>query len=402
MEYTEFDNLVAKWQNNCPSIMLLKEYLPMADRLLYTNEKTVRKITALLSKNIKMWADQHSSVYRHIDKDEVITKTHLLDKTNWYVKQVENESADMATSGSTTGVPFAYRRWDKSLRAIEIDNHYKPILHEFNLSHNPKVMYLINNHTKPGDLIQILQGSANFTEQHGADKAEVHFVQKNDHQDRNFYNAIIDHLEKFPVDVILTTGQYVNRLVRHLQLRNVKNQIAKLLSNTCEMLDKADADYLINNKLVQWTCDHMRCWDGGSGFFTCKEGIYHATDQLSHTWEGEGNKLISTDYFNLASPFVNYWNGDFCKIEDKYYRCGCGRLFRPFQFLQNRAFALKGNNTEIWREAIARENITGIIRIACDVDTVEIISHRIIPLRDRIKLSHIMKGFEVKFTANSV
>src|SRR4051812_24881705 len=111
--------------------MLLKEHLPLADKLLYTDKETLKRVTDLLSKNIKMWAVQHSPVYRR--HSGVIDKTHLQNKTDWYVKQVERESADMATSGSTNGMPFAYRRWDKSLRPIEIDNHYKSVLQEFGL-----------------------------------------------------------------------------------------------------------------------------------------------------------------------------------------------------------------------------------------------------------------------------
>jgi phenylacetate-coenzyme A ligase PaaK-like adenylate-forming protein len=64
----------------------------------------------------------------------------------------------------------------------------------------------------------------------------------------------------------------------------------------------------------------------------------------------------------MAAPFVNYWNGDRCEIEDDYRKCGCGRWYRPFKMLQNRPFALKGPTrlTEI-REQIGRLDFKGKI-----------------------------------------
>ena len=85
-------------------------------------------------------------------------------------------------------------------------------------------------------------------------------------------------------------------------------------------------------------------------------------DNFSWVVEGSDNKMISTDYFNMAAPFINYWNGDLCEIGKEYQRCGCGRWYRPFKMLQNRPFALKGPTrlTEI-RQQISRLDFKGKI-----------------------------------------
>ena len=83
------------------------------------------------------------------------------------------------------------------------------------------------------------------------------------------------------------------------------------------------------------------CFWSFSILFTCKEKTYHLCDNLSWSEEIDG-KLITTDYFSLPSPFIKYWNGDLCKIFDKYRRCECGRLFRNFEFVESRPFSLKG------------------------------------------------------------
>jgi hypothetical protein len=100
----------------------------------------------------------------------------------------------------------------------------------------------------------------------------------------------------------------------------------------------------------------MRCWDGGATFFTCKHQNYHLLDNLC--WCDEKNKkLISTDYFSFPSPFVDYWNGDLCRLKNEYQRCDCGRLYRDFEFLENRPFSIKGRNILEIKEKIKQYKI---------------------------------------------
>ncbi len=83
-------------------------------------------------------------------------------------------------------------------------------------------------------------------------------------------------------------------------------------------------------------CDHMRCWDGGASFFTCKAGIYHLQDELSHVFSTENGEMASIDFFSYASPFVNYLNGDYCSVGKEYKKCDCGRWYRAFEFHNRR------------------------------------------------------------------
>jgi hypothetical protein len=125
-------------------------------------------------------------------------------------------------------------------------------------------------------------------------------------------------------------------------------------------------------------CDHMRCWDGGAGFWTCLHGTYHLMDNLSWAEESDG-RLVCTDYFNLAAPFFRYWNGDFCRITDTYQRCECGRLYRDFEFLENRPFALKGRSILEIRETISMLGLKEVKRVSSSSDSVVITSFRPIP-----------------------
>ena len=146
---------------------------------------------------------------------------------------------------------------------------------------------------------------------------------------------------------------------------------AKLLSCTGNSTDTRILRKIINLKLFDHVCDHMRCWDGGATFFTCSKENYHLMDNISWCTEQE-NKLISTDYFSIASPFINYWNGDLCYIGKEYKRCECGRLYRDFEFIENRPFLIKGRNILKIREGLI--NFKSIREVRCSRDFIEIIS----------------------------
>jgi phenylacetate-coenzyme A ligase PaaK-like adenylate-forming protein len=79
---------------------------------------------------------------------------------------------------------------------------------------------------------------------------------------------------------------------------------------------------LVREKFLQVftkVVDKMRCWDGGLSFFECREGRKHIYDELAFVEDLDG-RLVSTDLFNLAHPFIRYANND-CGT----YRCGdCG------------------------------------------------------------------------------
>jgi phenylacetate-coenzyme A ligase PaaK-like adenylate-forming protein len=141
----------------------------------------------------------------------------------------------------------------------------------------------------------------------------------------------------------------------------------------------------------------MRCWDGGASFFTCKNGTYHLNDNFAWTIEGPDNKMISTDYFNLASPFINYYNGDLCKIENEYHKCSCGRYYRPFKMLQNRPFALKGTSKLIdIKQQISQLSFKKyLIQVQFENLSVRISSSRELSSVEKEILQDILKEYEI-------
>ena len=213
---------------------------------------------------------------------------------------------------------------------------------------------------------------------------------------RLFFNYLFAYIQKTPIDVMLTPGSAVRSMCAEIKRYGFNGKICKLLSNTNEYMLPEDKDFLISNKFVDHICDHMRCWDGGGSFFDCKYGTSHLMDNMA--WAIEKNeKLVATDYFSLPSPFVNFWNGDKCEIKNKYQRCQCGRLYRPFKFLENRPFAVKGNSIKEYREKIVACGIDGIKQVRCELNSFVISSTRKLSEQERQQVKNIFTGNEVKF-----
>lgn len=397
----QFKNFLARWKKcDLPSTKLPKDYISIANILLFADEELVLEVIDLLRTNVVLWAEKHSSVYKNLKL--YYTKDDLENPELWHVPSLLNESQKMSTSGSTTGKCFPYLRWNKFLHQIEGDNHYDLILDEFGISKTPTVAYMLMNNLRKDIIDPILEiKSCNFTEHHGVHrKAKIHFAQKNNlyfENQEKYFEYILEYLSKKQIDVILTSGPIISSLAHHVKRLKFDKKISNLLSNTCEYMFKKDVGYLQKTGIIKECCDHMRCWDGGAGFFSCRYGTYHLMDNLSFCEEFE-NKLISTDYFSLPSPFVKFWNGDLCKIENKYKRCQCGRIFRPFTFLQSRPFSIKGKCITELREKVKQSGIKGIKQIKCGNSKMEIVSNINLSNQDKEQLFQIMSEFNLIFT----
>lgn len=372
----EIKKFIEKWQNfHEPCSQILYDYKPICRDLLYHDEELVIKTLNILKKNIKEWANIHCPIYKN-RTDSITDKYLLWHKDKWYVPHLSNQAAKMKSSGSTTGHQFDYLRWDPFLYFIEGTNHYDLILDEFNITKkDPHIMYFFQNQNHDKNLlVKKSNNSENFLEHHGISrKSTIHYVnlQLQKKYEDLFFKHLFDYIEKNPIDVIFSNGPQINKLCDYLKKYKYNKKLCKLLSNTNEMILKKDHTYLLGNNHVTYICDHMRCWDGGATFFTCIQGRYHLLDNLS--WCDElDTKLISTDYFSMPSPFVNYWNGDRCKIDKEYKKCECGRLYREFTFLENRPFAIKGNSFKEYKEKLLNCGISTIKQVVCNVNTIEI------------------------------
>lgn len=385
-----------KWgRESLPDKSLPFEYIPFCRNLLYEDESLVREATGIMRRNVDAWAKKFSPAY--FSHDGIISKDDLRDKSKWYVESLMHEARPMATSGSTDGMPFEYFRWDPFLYPIEGENHYDLIMDEFGIPERPKVMYFFNTGMYDPSLdVTVRSDSGNFMEHHGTKrKAEVYYPNFSRFQEQRgiYINRILFYLRANPVDVLFASGPVINAICHGIKKVYTKiHKVFGLVSNSNERLLPQDARFLMMGYAGK-LCDHMRCWDGGAGFWTCPNGTYHLMDNLSWAEEVDG-KLVSTDYLNLVAPFIRYWNGDFCRITDTYQRCGCGRLFRDFEFLENRPFSLKGQSITQIRETISMLGLKEVKRVSCSSDAVVVTSFREIPESKRRSL---MSKHRVKF-----
>lgn len=394
----DLKQFIHKWKSSdLPSEQVLYDYKPFCLDLMFEDEELVRETTSILRRNIELWASINSPVYS--DVSDIRSKSDLMDKSRWYVTSKSAESQSMATSGSTSGAPFSYLRWEPFLYFIEATNHYDLIMDEFGVKENPDVLYFFNTTRYEDDkVITTRSDSDNFMEHHGIKrKAMVHYVNFRMFQSEKerFFDGLLEYLLKKNMDVVFAPGPSVNSMCHHIRTRRIKERLFGLLSNSNEKLMAEDASFLLNGHADQ-ICDHMRCWDGGATFFTCRHMNYHLLDNLS--WcESVDGKLVSTDYFSFPSPFVRYWNGDFCRISDTYERCECGRLYRDFEFLENRPFSLKGRSILEIKEVMDSLRMRDIKQVRCSAESVEVVSYS--PVQESHK--QILRSkfqFNFKFT----
>lgn len=387
-----------KWsKESLPSKEILYEYRPFCVDLMFNDEELVRETTDILKRNITEWAKRNSPAAAR--PEGIVSKDHLLDKSLWYVDSMIQESMPMATSGSTNGFQFSYLRWEPFLYFIEAENHYDLIMDEFSVADEPDILYFFNTRRFLKErLVTVSSESDNFMEHHGLKRrARVHYVNWDMFQkDRRSYLCdLSSYLRKEDMDVIFASGPSINSLCRAIaELNEDPFEVCRLLSNSNERILPSDIEFLLNGRVGE-VCDHMRCWDGGATFFTCRKRNYHLMDNLSWCVEID-DKLVCTDYFSLPSPFVNYWNGDFCRISDTYRRCGCGRLYRDFKFLDNRPFSVKGKSILEVKEALMSLKVIGIKYVRCSRDHVEIVSCSEISKRQKAILRSRF-NFEFRF-----
>ena len=391
-------DFISKWNKKLlPSKDILFDYRPICRNLLYEDENLVREVLSLLKINITKCAKKLSPVYsQHLD---FMSKENLLDKSRWYVKDILHETANMATSGSTTGLPFSYLRWEPFLYFIEGLNHYDLIMDEFEVAKTPDVLYFFNSKNyEENKVVTCSNQSKNFMEHHGTARiANVHYVNFKMFLDQKeyFFDQLIEHISKNPIDVCFAPGPVINSLCWFLKKKDTNIKICKLLSNSNEQILNDDVCFLFDG-YVDDICDHMRCWDGGASFFTCKQKTYHLMDNLSWCVDID-NKLVSTDYFSLPCPFVNYWNGDYCRIENNYKRCECGRLYREFEFLENRPFSIKGTCFKDIKDKIEKLNLPSIKHVRCGLNTIDVVISEKISTQNKHAISSISDKFDFKF-----
>lgn len=308
--------------------------------LQYHHGTKIIEVCGYLSDQLKSYIKEFSPIYT--THNGIITKYDFANQKKWFVPGVAAQQA--WTGGTTNSVKFEYRRWADTFETIEGDCHYRAILREFKLDRPVQILYLMLDKNRFEPFIKTYRTN-NILLSHGqARQALVHEVSRNKLFYSNyykFYEEIIKYCENNTIDIIMVRGETLAALRWNYRRLKSNRRLAILLSSTGSKANRPDLDYMKSNGAIDHWCDHMRCWDGGATFITCPYHTYHLIDGLAWAF-ADGGRLISNDFFSLASPFYNYWNGDYTTIGDEYQRCKCGRYYRPFTIDRTRDVNLSG------------------------------------------------------------
>jgi hypothetical protein len=391
-------------KSNSKNQDLLEEYVPFCNYLLYMDPDIILEVTDKLKNNIIEYATNNSLVYKDFSPEKIYSRKNLNNHNNWFVEALKDQNQMFNTSGSTSGEPFSYGVWNKYIRFLEDEGHYGMILDEFYIKKkNPKILILkklgYNPHHK--EFLHIQEGDCPYTlHTHKSIDSVRYFVNFENYMNNTdlWFEELLENIKPYiPFDVIMITGPIMNSLVKYLNKHKYDILLGNLISQTGEFMKKEDKKSFLYKRYVKNVCDHMRCWDGGATFFTCRYDIYHLLDNLTMVTQGIDNKMISTDYFNLSSPFLNYHNGDLCQITNEYHKCDCGRYYRPFRMLENRPFALKGSTklTSIKQQISQLSFKKDLIQVQFENLNVRIASSRKLNINEKGQLQNILKEYRI-------
>lgn len=386
---------------------IVEEYIKNdCKSLLYQDVDTINIITSKMKKNIEEYAKTYSDVYKNLNSKKLLTRKDFDEKELWISKKInKSRLIERRTSGSTTGVPFSFRNDSKYYTWIQNNCEFDLILKEFGLFDKPlKILNLMDYPVNP-KFDQFYLETKNFSKNKfhsfNAKEFTTFFINFSNYSNdlKGWYEKLLEFFnEHNNFDIILCAGPIVNILTKFITNSNFKIKICNLLSHTTQFPRQEDFEFLKSNENINHFCDHMRCWDGGATFFTCIHGTKHLLDNFSWVEQGPNNELISTDYLNLATPFVNYWNGDLCEIINEYVKCKCGRWYRPFNMLRNRPFSVKGPSSIInLRKQILELNFKDkIAQIQFDGLKVNIFLEEKLDENSSEILVDLFKDYEVK------
>lgn len=317
--------------------------------LQYLNGAEIADASSYLRGRLREYAHQHSPTYKN--RLGTVSKIDLLNKDEWYVPGVPSQAA--STSGSTAN-HFHYRRWAESFQTIEADLHYRAILDEYRVKCE-NLVYLMLDQPVTSQTVRTVRTN-NLVLSHGLrTKVTVHEFSRSTvyYSDSNrFWGEIIAYCREVRPEVILIRGDLLATFRWNCERLGVTEPLCQLLSHTGAKARLDDFLALHKRGVIGQWCDHMRCWDGGVTFFTCPHHTYHLLDGLAAV-STDHHRLISTDFYSLPSPFIDYWNGDFATLGSEYLRCPCGRSYRSFSLDRSRDRLLMGvTNAEIRRRII--------------------------------------------------
>jgi hypothetical protein len=364
---------------------------------MYESEDFIREVSLYLKSQII----EHSKTSPIYDNEiGIVSKHQLSEKHRWYNEKYE--AFENHTSGST-GSPFGYKIWRDTYDLLECDNHYKYILDEFGISGPIKILHLhFDTIRRDSTAIVDRYKTQNILISHGLrGQAEIHSAIANKTFHTNYYKYyedLIEYIISNNIDVIHAQNNAIMSLVWNMKRLKRNEKLCKLISNTGSKLNVKSVIELQQKGHIDAWCDHMRCWDGGVTFFTCKYNTYHLLDSLAWAYSND-YRLVSYDYFSLPSPFVNYWNGDYADISDEYERCRCGRAFRRFEIGRTRSKISQIAELSSLQSAIVDNGLSeGITRADVIGMFVRIFTKYSLHSDRRKSIRSVLPSVEVQFT----
>jgi hypothetical protein len=113
MDILKYQELAKVFLNsNSKGEVLLEEYVPFCNYLLYMNPDIILEVTDKLKNNIVEYATNNSLVYNDFSYDKIYTRKDLDNSKAWFVEALKEENQMFNTSGSTSGEPFSYGVWN--------------------------------------------------------------------------------------------------------------------------------------------------------------------------------------------------------------------------------------------------------------------------------------------------
>ncbi len=381
----------------------LISYSKLCNQVLYLDIPTIIDITDHLTES----TIQHSlQCAKYLEHTGIISKSDLDSFSGWTVPGYK--SFDNRTGGSTTNIPFTYKIWSDTYQTIENNSHYGLICDEFAIRSNPIILYLMFDRTvnfASTEFVKIHNTNGVIMSHGRGAAATVHEICANREYHSNyyeFYEKVINYSAQIGAEIILAPSHVVAALAWNVKRLGINTRLCKLLSQTGNKVDIADLEYLRTAGAIDNWCDHMRCWDGGATFFTCRYNTYHLCDNLAWT-DSINSKLISYDYFSRPTPFVNYWNGDYASIGESYQYCKCGRAYREFKIGRTRNFAVNMINDAGLRDKL--ESVQGFVdnikRVEFFDDLARIFCRRRLDQEEQQELKLMFNQFKVSYIIES-
>lgn len=390
------DDILYLYKNKKDHVDFLLKYSKIADNLLFHDISFIKELVDYLINATKLFVNNNPIYLLH----DQVDKSHLMDKCLWYDQTVNYFTNK---TGGSTGKKFEYRIWKDTYKNIEGESHYGAICKEFNIKSNVKILYIQQDVFRPHSdkLVEIISSTNPYVSFGLYHQAEIHRIIVNRTYLNNqykYYENIINYANRNQFDIIHTKSNVISSLAWNIKRLNNKSKLGTLLSNTGSKVDPNDLNYLLAANTIDNWCDHMRCWDGGATFYTCKHQTYHLMDGLSYCYS-KNNRLRSIDFFSLPSPFVNYWNGDYAQISNDYQRCACGRAYRSFNMGRTRSETTSiVSDSQIIIDKLKHNGLLDQIKRIDVIDPhLRIITYSLLPNIQKLAIKSMFNSAQVDF-----